>query len=249
MRRSMKLLKGFGTVLCLIVLCVIVAPKAKADQWNEKTIVTFSGPVEVPGVGQHILPAGTYVFKLLDSNSDRTIVQIFNVREDHVYTTILAIPNFRLKATDKTVMTFHERPAGEPEALKAWFYPGREWGEQFVYERPRAITIAKETNETVLSTPVALDTASTDVLKTAPVEAVNPSGDTVDTATVVDAPPAKTAAVAQAPAPAPAVAAAPVEVAQTALPKTASDLPLVGLAGLLMLGGGFALFGLSKLKA
>jgi hypothetical protein len=200
-------------------------------------------------VGQHILPAGTYVFKLLDSNSDRTIVQIFNVREDHVYTTILAIPNFRLKATDKTVMTFHERPAGEPEALKAWFYPGREWGEQFVYERPRAITIAKETNETVLSTPVALDTASTDVLKTAPVEAVNPSGDTVDTATVVDAPPAKTAAVAQAPAPAPAVAAAPVEVAQTALPKTASDLPLVGLAGLLMLGGGFALFGLSKLKA
>ena len=245
----MKLLKGFGTVLCLIVLCVIVAPKAKADQWNEKTIVTFSGPVEVPGVGQHILPAGTYVFKLLDSNSDRTIVQIFNVREDHVYTTILAIPNFRLKATDKTVMTFRERPAGEPEALKAWFYPGREWGEQFVYERPRAITIAKETNETVLSTPVALDTASTDVLKTAPVEAVNPSGDTVDTATVVDAPPAKTAAVAQAPAPAPAVAAAPVEVAQTALPKTASDLPLVGLAGLLMLGGGFALFGLSKLKA
>jgi hypothetical protein len=245
----MKLLKGFGTVLCLIVLCVIVAPKAKADQWNEKTIVTFSGPVEVPGVGQHILPAGTYVFKLLDSNSDRTIVQIFNVREDHVYTTILAIPNFRLKATDKTVMTFHERPAGEPEALKAWFYPGREWGEQFVYERPRAITIAKETNETVLSTPVALDTASTDVLKTAPVEAVNPSGDTVDTATVVYAPPAKTASVAQAPAPAPAVAAAPVEVAQTALPKTASDLPLVGLAGLLMLGGGFALFGLSKLKA
>jgi len=245
----MKLLKGLGSGLCLTVLCVVVAPKAKADQWNEKTIITFSAPVEVPGVGQHVLPAGTYVFKIMDSNSDRTIVQIFNVREDHVYTTILAIPNFRLKATDKTVMTFHERPAGEPEALKAWFYPGREWGEQFVYERPRAITIAKETNETVLSTPVALDTASTDVLKTAPVEAVNPSGDTVDTATVVDAPPAKTAAVAQAPAPAPAVAAAPVEVAQTALPKTASDLPLVGLAGLLMLGGGFALFGLSKLKA
>jgi hypothetical protein len=245
----MKLLKGLGTALGLTVLCVIVAPKAKADEWNEKTIVTFSGPVEVPGVGQHVLPAGTYVFKLLDSNSDRTIVQIFNVREDHVYTTILAIPNFRLKATDKTVMTFHERPAGEPEALKAWFYPGREWGEEFVYEKPRAIQLAKETNEVILSTPIALDTASADVLKTAPVEAVNPSGDTVDTATVVDAPPAETAAVAQAPAPAPVVAAAPVEVAQTALPKTASDLPLVGLAGLLMLGGGFALFGLSKLKA
>ncbi len=29
-------------------------------------------------------------------------------------TTILAIPNYRLKATDKTVMTFSERAAGQP---------------------------------------------------------------------------------------------------------------------------------------
>jgi hypothetical protein len=245
----MKLLKGIGIGLCVIALAVLVAPKAKADEWNHKTIVTFSGPVEVPGVGQHILPAGTYVFKLLDSPSDRHVVQIFNVREDHVYTTILAIANYRLKATGKTVMTFRERPAGEPEALKAWFYPGREWGEEFVYERPRAIQLAKETNETVLSTPVALDTASADVLKTAPVEAVNPNGDTVDTAAVVEAPPAEAAAVIQAPAPAPAVAAAPVDVAQTTLPKTASDLPLIGLVGLFSLVGGFALLGLSKLHA
>lgn len=75
-----------------------------------------------------------------------------------------------------------------------------------------------------------------DVLKTAPVEAVNPNGDTVDTAVVVEAPPVETAAVAQAPAPV------------ASLPKTASDLPLIGLVGLLMLGGGFALFGLSKPK-
>jgi hypothetical protein len=237
----MKLLKGLGTGLCLTVLCVIIAPKAKADEWNQKTTVTFSAPIEVPGVGQHILPAGTYVFKLMDSPSDRHIVQIFNQDETQVLTTILAIPNFRLKATGKTVITFHERPAGQPEAIKAWFYPGREWGDHFVYERSRAITIAKETNETVLSTPVALDTASADVLKTAPVEAVSPSGDMVDTATVVEAPPVETAAVTQTPAP----ESTPV----ASLPTTASDLPLIGLAGLLMLGGGLALFGLSKLRA
>jgi LPXTG-motif cell wall-anchored protein len=249
----MKLLKGLGTGLCLTVLGVIVAPNAKADEWNQKTTVTFSAPIEVPGVGQHILPAGTYVFKLMESPADRTIVQIFNVGEDHVYTTILAIPNFRLKATDKTVMTFRERPAGEPEALKAWFYPGREWGEQFVYERPRAIQLAKETNETVLSTPVALDTASADVLKTAPVEAVTPTGDMVETTTVVDVPPVQTAAVAPAPAPEPApvetVAVAPAPAPVASLPKTASNLPLIGLAGLLMLGGGFVLMGRSKAKA
>lgn len=232
----MKLLKGLGTGLCLTVLCVIVAPKAKADEWNHKTIVTFSGPIEVPGVGQHTLPAGTYVFKLLDSNSDRHIVQIFNEDETRVFTTILAIPNFRLKATDKTVMTFRERPAGQPEAMKAWFYPGHEWGEEFVYERSRAVQLAKETNEAVLSTPVVLTDAPVEVLTSAPVKAVTPTGDTVDTAQVVEAPPAA----------APAVVAAP-EVAQTVLPKTASDLPLIGLAGLLMLGSGFALLSLSKL--
>jgi hypothetical protein len=216
----MKLLKGLGTGLCFIVLCFLVAPSAKADQWNQKTVITFSAPVEVPGVGQHLLPAGTYVFKLMDSSSDRHIVQIFNQDETQLLTTVLAIPNFRLRATDKTVMTFRERPAGEPESLKAWFYPGREWGDHFVYERPRAIELAKETNEAVLSTPVALTDAPVDVLKTAPVEAVSPSGETV--------------------APQPEVAS---------LPKTASHLPLLGLLGLLSLGGGFVVSGFLKHSA
>ena len=238
----MKLLKGIGIGLCLIALTVLVAPKAKADEWNEKTTVTFSGPIEVPGVGQHILPAGTYIFKLANSYSDRNIVQIFDVREDHVYATILAIPNFRLKATGKTVMTFRERPAGEPQALKAWFYPGMEWGQEFVYERPRAIQLAQETNETVLSTPVALADAPAETLNTAPVEAVAPNGETVDTAAVVEAPPTEAVAAVQVPA-----APAPEPAPAASLPKTASDLPLIGLAGLLMLGGGFTLLGLSKL--
>ena len=231
------MLNKLGTGLCLAVLCVMFAPKATADEWNHKTIVTFNEPIEVPGVGQHVLPAGTYVFKLLDSNSDRHIVQIMNEREDHVYTIILSVPNYRLKTTDHTVMTFRERPAGDPEALKAWFYPGQEWGEEFVYEKSRAVVLAKVNNEVVLATPVALTEAPVEVLKSAPIVAVTPTGDTVDTAQVVEAPPA------------PAVAAAPVEVAQTTLPKTASDLPLIGLVGLLMLGGSFALFGLSKPKA
>ena len=80
---------------------------------DRKTVVTFSGPVEVPGVGAQVLPAGTYIFKVLDSLSDRHIVQILNRNETYVYTTILAIPNFRLKATDKTVITFRERPVGQ----------------------------------------------------------------------------------------------------------------------------------------
>jgi hypothetical protein len=231
----MKLLRGLGIGLCLAVLCVLVVPRATADDWTRKTVITFSGPVEVPGVGVHTLPAGTYVFKILDSQSDRHIVQIFSQDEKHVFTTILAIPNYRLKTTDKTVITFRERPAGQPEALRAWFYPGHSWGEEFVYEKPRAIELAKETNEPVLATPTELASAPVEALNTAPIEAVAPTGDPIELAQVVEAPPAT---------------AEPVTVARAEpLPKTASPLFLIALIGLLTIGAGFALLAFSKRAA
>src|SRR3954462_13285504 len=161
------------------------APVAHADEWNRKTVITFSTPVEIPGVhlkGWGVLPAGTYVFKILDSKSDRHIVQIFNQDETTIYATILAIPNYRLKATDKTVITFRERAAGEPEALRAWFYPGRNWGEEFVYPKAKAMELAKSTNVpvrfTALEVPVEVaepiklaDTTVLTELKRAPIMA------------------------------------------------------------------------------
>jgi hypothetical protein len=228
----MKFFKTLATLFCLVALYAFVVPTATADDWNRETVITFSGPVEVPGVGAHTLPAGTYVFKIFDSQSDRHIVQIFNRDKTHVFTTVLAMPNYRLHATDKTVITFRERPAGQPEALRAWFYPGREWGEEFVYAKSRAIELAKETNEPVLATPFELEAAPVEALKTAPVEAVAPTGEPVELAQVVEPPP---------------VAAEPVAVAAAEpLPKTASPLPLIGLIGLLTLGAGFALSAFSK---
>ena len=207
--------------------------------------MTFSGPVEIPGVhlkGWGVLPAGTYVFKIVDSQSNRHIVQIFNKDETQVYATILAIPNYRLKATDKTVVTFRERPAGQPEALRAWFYPSRNWGEEFVYSKAKAIELAKVTNTPVLFTPIEIPlevampikSANEPVvleLKQAPVMAIQPSGEEVQLAEVVTPPPAEAQEVATAKAP-----AAP----EPMLPATASTLPLIGLFGLLALGGAFA---------
>lgn len=230
----MKLFKTLATLSCLIALCAFFVPTATADDWNRKTVITFSGPVEVPGVGQHNLPAGTYVFKILNSQSDRHIVQIFNQDETQVLTTILAIPNYRLHATDKTVITFRERPAGEPEALRAWFYPGREWGEQFVYAKSRAIELAKETNEPVLATPTELEAAPIETLNTAPVEAVAPTGEPVELAQVVEPPPAD------------APMAAATQPAADPLPQTASSLPMIALIGLMMIGAGLALSAFSK---
>jgi hypothetical protein len=195
--------------------------------------MTFDEPFEVPGVGAQTLPAGTYVFKLLDSASDRHIVQIFNQAEDHVFTTILAIPNYRLRSTGKTVLTFRERGEGQPEAIHAWFYPGHEWGEEFVYPKTRALELAKIVNEPVLATPIDLP-APVEALKTATVIAVKPTGEEVAVEEVVQAPPVEVAA-AETPAAAPAT-----------LPQTASHLPLVALIGLLSLGAWFGVSALAK---
>ena len=143
------------------------------------------------------------VFKILDSQSDRHIVQIFSKDERTIYATILAIPNYRLKATDKTVITFRERPAGEPEALRGWFYPGRNWGDEFVYPKAKAIELAKTTNVPVLFTPVEMPVevaeptklADADVvvqLQQAPIMAIKPTGEEVQLAEVVTPPPADT---------------------------------------------------------
>jgi hypothetical protein len=232
--KLMKLFKAATTVFCVALISTAAAPGAKADDWNKKTVVTFSGPVEIPGVhltGWSTLPAGTYVFKLLDSQSDRHIVQIYTKDEKKIVATILAIPNYRLKATDKTVITFRERPAGEPEAIRAWFYPGMNWGEEFVYPKARAIELSKTSKTPVLFTPAEIPvevaepitTADAPVvvqLKQAPVMALQPSGEEVQLAEVVTAPPA--------PVP---------DADRTVLPHTASSLPLIGLLGLLALFG------------
>jgi hypothetical protein len=230
--KKMDRFRVVAMIFCLCLVALTFLPSAKADSWDRKTTVTFSAPVEVPGVGAQTLPAGTYVFKIFDAPMYRHIVQIFNEREDHLYTTIIAIPNYRLKTTDKTVMTFKERAEGQPEAIRAWFYPGRQWGEEFVYPKYRALELAKITNQPVLATPIELATLPIEALKTAPVVAVKPTGEVVEVAEVVETPPE---------------IAKPVEVAAAkSLPETASPVPLVGLIGLLLLGTGFAVSAISK---
>jgi len=236
-----------NTVFGIALIGATLLPTATADTWNKKTTVTFSGPVEIPGVhltGWGVLPAGTYVFKLVSSDSNRHIVQIFNKEETKVYATILAIPNYRLKPTDKTVITFRERPAGQPEALRAWFYPGMNSGEEFVYPKAKAIELARVTNTAVLAIPAEMklevekpeEAQVVEQLKQAPVVAVKPTGEEVEIAQVVTPPPTETQA---------AVEPVPVQVAEArpepALPRTASPLPLMGLIGMLALGGAASL--------
>jgi len=230
-------------VVCGFSICVVwmmASSTASAQHWDKTTRVTFSAPVEIPGISAQVLPAGTYVFRLLDSLSDRHIVQIFNADQSHLFATILAIPNYRLRPTDKTVMTFEERAAGEPQAIRAWFYPGDNSGQEFVYPKKRAVELAKITNQPILYIPDAVapnivapvKTATEPpviALRTAPVKAVQPTGQDAALAEVVVPPPVEVASVQQ-----------PTSLPKR-LPKTASNLPLLALLGIFSISAGLSL--------
>ncbi len=238
-------------VSCFVFLALAITPRVMAQTSNEKTVITFSEPFEVPGVDAQILPPGTYVFTLVESLADRNIVRITNEDGTHVFTTILAINNYRLKPTDKTVLTFRERGEGQPEAIKAWFYPGYAFGQEFVYSKKRAIELAKVFNEPVLAMPV--ETAAVEpmeTLKSVPVTAVKPTGEDISIAEVVETPPAQTAVAQPTPV---AVQPQPVAVVAQAepqtLPNTASTLPIFACIGLLSLFAGLTLFIVTKRSA
>ena len=105
-----------GVVVLAASSLGLLAPQGQGDESDKKTILTFSAPVEVPG---RVLPAGTYVFKLLDSQADRHIVQIFDKDQKHMIGMVLAVPDERLEPRGKTIISFDERPTGSPEALRA----------------------------------------------------------------------------------------------------------------------------------
>ena len=191
--RLNRILGAAVALACVATIGTGLIPKAVADEGDKKTIVTFSAPVEVPGKA---LPAGTYVFKLLDSTASRHIVQIFDKDETKLYATILAIPDYRMTPPDKPIIQFEERASGAPPALKAWFYPGDNFGQQFVYPHERAVQLAKRTNQHVLSmgdemtkhitAPVtSASHASARQLQQTDVTGVRPSGESVALAVVV----------------------------------------------------------------
>lgn len=236
-RPTMKTLIMSAVVVGLMAMGSVLAPRAKADAWDQLTKVTLSGPVEIPG---QVLGAGTYWFQLLNSPSNRNIVQIFNEDQTKLIGMIMAIPDYRLKPTGETVITFEERAANAPPAIKAWFYPGDNYGQEFVYPKVRAVALAKRVNQPVPSMPQNLEATtkaatksakepSAMALKKAPLKAEQPSGEEVEVTEVTQTPPQL---LAQNTAPE----------TPKKLPATASSLPLLGLLGMVLAGSGSLLY-------
>jgi hypothetical protein len=198
----------------------------QADEWNKKTVLTIDQPMQVYDT---YLEPGQYVFKLLDSQSDRHIVQIFNAEQTHLITTILAIPDYRVQVTGKSRFTMWETPAGYVAALKEWYYPGDNFGQEFRYPKNlRAIEVAQTFAPAPPPPPVA---------ESEPAPAPQEQAQVEEQQTIIaqNEPPPPPPAVAEQPAPAPAP---DTSTPPAVLPQTASAYPLIGFIGVLLLGLG-----------
>jgi len=214
----MKIFRMILSIFTVSLLMFTFGAGLRADTgFNKRTVVTFTQPVEIPG---QVLPSGTYTIELYESFGNRHIVRIYNADRSKLIATVLAIPNQRLMPTGNIVMKFSERPGNAPDALKAWFYPGDNFGQEFVYPKARAVELAQVTHESVPAVETA--PATVEEFKSEPI--------------FVETPEQKEVAVAEAiPTPAPTPAPAP------ALPKTASQVPLIALLGMLSVTFAFIL--------
>jgi len=226
--------------LAAVVGCISLAlvPTLQADQWDKKTVLTVNEAIQVPSccTPDHTvtLQPGEYVMVLVDSLSDRHIVRVFDKDQKNVITTILAIPNYRLQPTGKTVFQYWEVPVGQPKALRAWFYPGDNFGQEYAYHQQTAVQIATYDKAPVPA--IVVDTKAEEDLKTVPLAVVDESGKATELALKKPEPqePVQTEA---------ARTPEPVAAAEPELPHTASAMPLLGLMGLLSLAA-FAALGI-----
>jgi hypothetical protein len=227
----MKVQSIFNSRMTAVTCGIVLATSfAFADEWDKRTVLTVDQPIQITDT---YLAPGTYVLKLVSSNSDRHIVQIFNSDETQVLNTVLAIPNYRLEPTGRSQFLFWETPPGTARAMRAWFYPGDNFGQEFRYPKTlkQLTAMAK-----AAPAPAPAPEPAPAVAMNTPEPAPEPEQHAAEEQVII----------AQNTAPAPPVQevqAAPEEqpIPQE-LPKTGSPFPLIGLGGLLSL----AFYGLLK---
>jgi hypothetical protein len=135
------------TTVAAMLFTLTLGVSARQLETHDKTFLTFSGAVELPGMR---LEPGTYVFRIADTPS-RNVIQVLSKDEKGVMGQWLFIPAQRLEVTDDTVITFKETSAGSTPAVQYWYYPGEKIGKEFIYPKDQAMRIARRTGGTVLT--------------------------------------------------------------------------------------------------
>lgn len=142
----MTMKKYLGPLIAALVVLFVSASPMRASEWNHLTKLIVHQTIQVPGA---VLTPGTYWVRLVDSQSDRYIVQFMNADQDKALSTTIAIPDERMHVTGHTRLVFYEAAPGTPPALRAWWYPGAVYGDEFVYPKNEAMNVAHTANRNV----------------------------------------------------------------------------------------------------
>lgn len=145
----MKINKGFIVAGLIIAFSLFLGLTAHADEYDESSTLTFNQPIQIPG---RVLPAGSYLFTLANTASDRYLVEIFNADRSVLYASLQTVPTVREDVADHTVVSLAEQGTGEPNVLLKWFYPGRETGSEFVYPKQEEKELAQDRHQTIVAT-------------------------------------------------------------------------------------------------
>jgi hypothetical protein len=231
-RIAQRSLIAFISMSGLAAVLGLTASRAQADEWDKKTILTIDEPMQVSDT---LLQPGQYVFKLLDSQSDRHIVEIYNAEQTHLITTVMAIPNYRIQPTGKSRFMMWETPAGNPRALRAWFYPGDNFGQEFPYPKHSEQTSLTQTASNTPAPPTQPPDAEP-AIEPQPVTAQPEVAERQEVVIAQNTPPPP--AVTQDSDQQSVSVQPPARSVPAELPKTASPYPLFGFAGLIFLGLG-----------
>jgi hypothetical protein len=142
-----------AAVFTAAFLTAATSASAQDSNVNQRTFLTFSGPVQMPGV---TLPAGKYVFRLADT-SLHNVMQVFDGEEKHIIGQWFFVPANRTEkeqsdANGKPVVMFREMPEGMTPAVHFFYYPTDLTGKEFIYPKDQAVKIAAATHESVLAT-------------------------------------------------------------------------------------------------
>jgi hypothetical protein len=253
--KMVRAMLGFFTIGLILSSAAFSTPAQSAGMVTKKTTVTIDHPMEVPG--GTILQPGTYVFRIVDQGqgaSNRDIVRINNADDTKMIATFIAIPDYRLQRTDQPILEYKEQAAGQPNAMRAWFYAGEVGGLEFVYPRKRAAELAQSSQEYV---PAEANETTGQDMNNAQLEAINPQGteESMEQAyTQRSQTPVESAQAT------PSEPAAPMQPNETPmqptpsnppaqeLPHTASTAPFAGLLGLTFLAVGISIRQLVKPK-
>src|SRR5207302_7378579 len=122
-------------ILGLTLGATLFASTAQAQTEDKRTYFTFSGPVALPGA---TLPAGRYLFRIVDTTSSRKVIQVLSDDGKKPFTMSNTIPDQRRDAPKDATVAFYETARGTPAAVKTWWYPGETIGYQFIYPRSQA---------------------------------------------------------------------------------------------------------------